>query len=211
MTDLQGLGALIKTAAKASNVGISGLNTVVVGDVVSITEYKTESTRSDISVTNPLVIFTSATHKQHSASVMSLPSLRVLAPTAPAGFDAPTALLGTQFATGLTQRPEFMFMKEFIDKLDGELDAGKLSLTCVARLNTPSANDATKPAMVASAYEGAFDYYTALGEADGDTSAIMAAREELHKSAVKPEHVAATPATKPEVFVWVPVFRATAA
>ena len=211
--DLKNLSLLIKEAAKASNVGVSGLNSVALGETLNIVDFKIAvNNRTDVDGKNPLIIMKGANSgAQHSVTANVLPSLRVVSSRAPVGYQPQQALAtaNVQFATGLTQRPEFCFMKEWLESLDTtQFDAEKMRLSCVARLNTPSANDATKPAMVPGCDNDTADYYAALGEANNDINAVIKAREALHASGVRPEYASALPTdpTTANLFVWVPVF-----
>lgn len=211
MADLSSLAKIIRDAAKASNVGVSGLSNVNLNEVLNIVDFKTlVNNRTDVTAQNPLIIMKGANSgAQHSITANVLPSLRVVSSKAQPGFQAATALVGTKFATGLTQKAEFCYMKEWLESLDTvALDAEKIRLTCVARLNTPSAHDATKPAMIPSCYVGVSDYYSAINEANNDFNAVIRAREELHASGIKAEYANAQPtdAASANLFVWVPVF-----
>lgn len=207
--DFKALSSTILEAVKKSNVGVLGIATTVVGDTLQISHIQTESNRSDIDATNPLIVFKDAKNKKVTLAANAVASLRVVSLNAPADFNAANDLAGEKFATGLTQRDNFQFMKELIENLDGDFDVEKLRLKCVHRLGVPSAHDPEVPAMTAACYNGSNDYYAALGEAGGDQTAMQRAREELHTSGIRESLKSKTQESDPKLFAWVPVFAVT--
>jgi hypothetical protein len=207
--DFKALSSTILEAVKKSNVGVLGIATTLVGDTLQISHIQTESNRSDIDASNPLIIFKDAKNKKVTLAANAVASLRVVSLNAPTDFNAANELAGEKFATGLTQRDNFQFMKELIENLDGDFDVEKLRIKCVHRLGVPSANDPETPAMTAACYNGSTDYYEALGNAGGDQSMMQRAREDLHTSGVRESLKGKTQATDPKLFAWVPVFSVT--
>lgn len=211
-TNFSVLSNAIKAASLNSNVGIQGLANAELNDVIKIRSMKTKVTgRDDVNEENPYIVLKAEGRNQELATTANaMPNLRVVHGDQPADFDAAAHLANTVMATGLTQQAEFTFFKELIDNLDGNFDAEKMTLTCVARLNVPSTNDPDAPAMVTSAYNGAADYLATIRSitpADDANAIFQKAREDLHKTGVKPLYAGKTPATDPKLYVWVPVFR----
>lgn len=208
--DFNQLSKTILEAVKKSNVGILGVATVAVNETLKISNFQTESNRSDIDANNPLIVFVNSKNKKLTLAANAIASLRMVDPDA-GDVNAVTVLADTKFATGITQRTEFCFLKELIEKLDGDFNAEKMRLECVHRLNVPSADNPEMPAMVASCYNGSTDYYDALGQAGGDQTAMQRAREELHASGIRDSFKGKTPATDPQLYAWVPIFKLTMA
>jgi hypothetical protein len=207
MANLAQLSNVILEAVKKSNVGVLGIATAEVGEVLTIADFQTESTRSDIDSSNPLIIFRNAKNKKVTLAANAVASLRVVSHEAPEGLNVPQDLNGVQFATGLTQQANYSFMKELIENLDGDFDASKLTLTCVHRLAVGQADDPETPAMTPSCYNGSSDFYEAMRTAGGDQGAMQKAREELHASGLRDSMKGKTPASDPKLYSWVPIFK----
>ena len=154
--DFKNLSNVIKQASLDSNAGMQGLATAQIGDTLSIKTSKTSVTgRDDIKEENPLVIFKAlGKNKEFSITALALPNLRIVH-MSHTGLNVVDDLKETKFATGLTQRDEYTFLKEFIDNIDGEYDAEKMQIKCVGRLNVPSVINPEQPAMTTQRYKGA--------------------------------------------------------
>jgi len=208
--NLVNLSKVIAQASLDSNAGMQGLATAQVGDVLRIKASRDSVTgRTDITEDNPLVIFgAEGKNKEFSINAVALPNLRIVHMDH-ASADVAVLLKDTQFATGLTQREEFTFLKEFIDNIDSTFDAEKRVITCVGRLNVPDVNLPDSPAMTTMSYNGAAEYGATIRSFTGNDNqaAFQTARQELHESGVKSALKSKNPGEDPAYFVWVPVFK----